>query len=109
MLSVGLPRDHCSNFTLSCECEFFSSQHFVETSTMCKLTPHVILSGVTRICRPRLVDMADVPAGLDLIGEQAILCVCSTQVRRSHWLPDLSYFGRMSAHRINPEQDELRT
>lgn len=31
--------------------------------------------------RPRLVDMADVAEGLPLSKEQALLCICSTQVR----------------------------
>ena len=35
------------------------------------------------LCRPRVVDMADHPQGLDLSREQALLVVCSTQVRLS--------------------------
>lgn len=32
------------------------------------------------LCRPRVVDMADHPQGLDLSRKQALLVVCSTQV-----------------------------
>ena len=37
------------------------------------------------ICRPRLLDMADLPGGLPgLASEQAVLVVCSTQVSSTH-------------------------
>lgn len=32
-------------------------------------------------CRPRVIDMADHPEGLALERHQAVLVVCSTQVR----------------------------
>jgi hypothetical protein len=36
----------------------------------------------TLLCRPRVLNMADFPKGLDLSAEQALLVVCSTQVHR---------------------------
>ena len=39
-------------------------------------------------CRPRLLDMADHPGGLDLAREQALLVVCSTQVAALRVLRD---------------------